>query len=49
MILFYWITTGLLAALMGLGAVTDLLRMPEAEALFRHLGYPFWEQPSCWV
>jgi uncharacterized membrane protein YphA (DoxX/SURF4 family) len=42
---FYWIATSLLAALMGVSAVPDLLRMPEAEALFRHLGYPAYLLP----
>ena len=36
----YWIVTGLMAALMALSAVPDILRIPEAVEIFRHLGYP---------
>ena len=35
-----WVTTGLMAALMLLSAVPDVLRLPDALAVFRHLGYP---------
>ena len=35
-----WIVTGLMAALMLLSAVPDVLRIPDALAVFRHLGYP---------
>jgi len=35
-----WIVTGLMAALMLLSAVPDVLRIPNALAVFRHLGYP---------
>src|SRR6185295_1532972 len=35
-----WIVTGLMAALMLLSAVPDVLRIPDALVVFRHLGYP---------
>jgi hypothetical protein len=35
-----WVVTGLMAALMLLSAVPDVLRIPGALAVFRHLGYP---------
>ena len=35
-----WVVTGLMAALMVLSAVPDVLRIPGALAVFRHLGYP---------
>jgi hypothetical protein len=38
--LFYWIVTGLMAALMTLASVPDVLRIPEAVEIFKHLGYP---------
>jgi hypothetical protein len=37
---FYWIFTGLLAALMLLASIPDILRVPDALAVFAHLGYP---------
>ena len=36
----YWIITSLMAVLMGLSGVPDILMIPEALAVFRHLGYP---------
>jgi hypothetical protein len=35
-----WVITGLMAALMLLSAVPDVRRIPDALAVFRHLGYP---------
>jgi DoxX-like protein len=35
-----WLVTGLMAALMLLSAVPDVLRIPDALVVFRHLGYP---------
>jgi uncharacterized membrane protein YphA (DoxX/SURF4 family) len=35
-----WIVTGLMAALMLLSAVPDVLRIPDALLVFKHLGYP---------
>lgn len=38
--IFYWIFTGLLVLLMGLGSIPNIMRSPESVALFQHLGYP---------
>ena len=35
-----WMVTGLMAALMLLSAVPDVLRIPNALIVFKHLGYP---------
>ena len=35
-----WVVTALMAALMVVSAVPDVLRIPGALAVFRHLGYP---------
>jgi hypothetical protein len=35
-----WTITGLMAALMLLSAVPDVLRVPGAVSVFKHLGYP---------
>ena len=35
-----WVVTGLMAALMLLSAAPDVLRIPGAVAVFKHLGYP---------
>ena len=35
-----WTVTTFMAALMVLSAVPDVLRIPDALAVFRHLGYP---------
>jgi len=35
-----WVVTGLMAALMVVSAVPDVLRIPGAVSVFRHLGYP---------
>jgi hypothetical protein len=43
--IFYWLFTVLLAGLMGLAAVPDILRVPEAQAIFEHLGYPAYLLP----
>lgn len=43
--IFYWIFTGLLVLLMGMGAITDVLFDPQAVALFDHLGYPAYLLP----
>ncbi|SHJ36923.1 DoxX-like family protein [Hymenobacter daecheongensis DSM 21074] len=43
--LLYWISTGLLAALMTASAVPDVLSVPEAVAYFQHLGYPAYLLP----
>ncbi|SDZ81035.1 DoxX-like family protein [Thalassobacillus cyri] len=36
----YWISTGLLTALMLFSAITNILSHPDAVTLFDHLGYP---------
>lgn len=41
----YWIVTGLMAAFMLLSAVPDVLRIPEAVEIFKHLGYPSYLLP----
>ncbi|WP_285766099.1 DoxX family protein [Peribacillus sp. SI8-4] len=41
----YWVFTGLLAALMGLGSIPDILSDPDAVVLFQHLGYPSYLLP----
>jgi DoxX-like family len=41
----YWIFTGLLAALMVFGSIPDIMSVPDAVALFNHLGYPTYLLP----
>ncbi len=41
----YWIVTGLAAALMVAASIPDLLRDPQAAAIFAHLGYPAYLLP----
>src|SRR5262245_25054144 len=41
----YWALTGLLAAFMLLASIPDVLRVPEAVAIFTHLGYPIYLLP----
>jgi hypothetical protein len=36
----YWILTGLMAAFMLIASVPDILLIPQAVAIFTHLGYP---------
>jgi len=36
----YWIVTGLMAAFMLMASIPDVLQIPEAVAVFAHLGYP---------
>lgn len=43
--ILYWITTILIAALMGLSGIPDILRIPEALQIFSHLGYPSYLLP----
>jgi len=40
-----WIVTGLMAAFMLSASIPDLLRIPEAVAIFGHLGYPSYLLP----
>jgi len=41
----YWILTGLMAAYMLMASIPDMLRIPQAVDLFRHLGYPSYLLP----
>ena len=41
----YWIVTGLMAAFMLMASIPDILRIPQAADLFRHLGYPSYLLP----
>ncbi|MGO4290701.1 DoxX family protein [Chitinophaga sp. RAB17] len=43
--IIYWIFTGILSALIVLGAVPDLISIPEAQTMFKHLGYPMYLLP----
>jgi uncharacterized membrane protein YphA (DoxX/SURF4 family) len=43
--IFYWIFTGLLVLLMGLGSIPNIMRSPESVAMFQHLGYPAYLLP----
>jgi len=36
----YWIFTVLVVVFMGVGAITDTLKVHDAVELFKHLGYP---------
>jgi len=38
--ILYYLITALMSALIVLSSVPDLLRLPQAEAIFAHLGYP---------
>ena len=40
-----WTVTGLMAALMIVSAIPDVLQIPDAVAVFRHLGYPAYLLP----
>lgn len=41
----YWIVTGLMAAFMLMASIPDVLQIPEAVAVFTHLGYPTYLLP----
>jgi DoxX-like family len=41
----HWIVTGLMAAFMLMASIPDILRIPQAVDLFRHLGYPSYLLP----
>jgi len=41
----YWIVTSLMAAFMLLSAIPDVLGIPGAVAVFKHLGYPTYLLP----
>jgi hypothetical protein len=38
--ILYWIVTGLMAAFMLMASIPDVLQIPDAVAVFNHLGYP---------
>ncbi len=39
--IIYWISTGLVSALMTLSAIPDIIKVPDAvEMVTKHLGYP---------
>ncbi|MDX2130397.1 MAG: DoxX family protein [Chloroherpetonaceae bacterium] len=38
--LFYWVATSLFAGFMGIPAIFDVIKTPEAVAFIGHLGYP---------
>lgn len=42
---FHWIVTGLMAAFMVMASIPDVLRFPQAAAIFGHLGYPVYLLP----
>ena len=41
----YWIVTGLMAAFMLMASIPDVLQIPQAVAIFIHLGYPTYLLP----
>lgn len=41
----YWIVTGIMSAFMLMASVPDVLRVPDAIAMFTHLGYPAYLLP----
>jgi hypothetical protein len=43
--IFYWIFTVLVSGFILLASVPDILRAPEAQAIFAHLGYPAYLLP----
>jgi len=43
--ILYWLFTGLIAAFMLLGSIPDVLQIPEAVEVFKHLGYPTYLLP----
>lgn len=44
--IIYWISTGLVSALMTLSAIPDIIKVPDAvEMVTKHLGYPSYFLP----
>jgi uncharacterized membrane protein YphA (DoxX/SURF4 family) len=41
----YWVVTGMMSAFMLMASVPDVLRVPDAIAMFTHLGYPTYLLP----
>ncbi|MGM0881274.1 MAG: DoxX family protein [Bacillota bacterium] len=44
-VIIYWIFTGLLILLMGVGSIPNILSSPGSMAVFEHLGYPAYLLP----
>ena len=43
--IYYWIVTGLMGTMIGLFSIPDVILLPEAVALIKHLGYPVYFLP----
>jgi hypothetical protein len=43
--IFYWIFTGLMAAMLGIGAVFNAMSSPESVEVLKHIGYPAYLVP----
>lgn len=43
--ILYWIVTGLMAAFILMASIPDVLQIPDAVAVFTHLGYPTYLLP----
>jgi hypothetical protein len=43
--ILYWAVTGIFSAFMLLGAIPDVLQIPDAQGFFKHLGYPLYLLP----
>ena len=43
--ILYWTVTGLMAAFMMMASIPDVLLIPDAVAVFTHLGYPTYLLP----
>ena len=43
--ILYWVSTGLMAAFMLMASIPDVLQIPDAVAIFKHLGYPTYLLP----
>lgn len=41
----YWIVTGLMAVFMLMASIPDIAQIPQAVAIFMHLGYPAYLLP----
>jgi len=41
----YWIVTGLMAVFMLMASIPDIMQIPQAVAIFMHLGYPAYLLP----
>lgn len=43
--IIYWIFTGLFAALMLMSSISNIMSVPDAIVIFKHLGYPVYLIP----